>query len=108
MYRAQRFDVIANVSDSEGIPVSLMEASAAGIPMVATDVGGNGEIVNVGNGVLIPADCDGATIGAALLRFKDRAAAAAWRNAARADWERHFNAHTNYHRFGRALQQVLE
>lgn len=107
LYRTERFDVIVNVSDYEGIPVSLMEASAAGIPMVATDVGGNGEIVNAGNGVLIPADSDGAAIGATLLRFRDRPVAAAYRKAARAGWEQHFNADANYHRFGRALTQVL-
>lgn len=33
-------DVIVNASDTEGIPVSLMEAASAGIPAIAFDVGG--------------------------------------------------------------------
>jgi len=103
LYREEQFDVIVNVSDNEGIPVSLMEASAAGIPMVATDVGGTAEIVNAANGVLIPADADVPTIAAALRRFADRRAARAWRHAARAWWEVRYDAAVNYALFGRAL-----
>lgn len=103
LYRDEPFDAIVNVSDNEGIPVSLMEASAAGIPMVATDVGGSAEIVNSGNGVLIPADADTATIAAAILRFRDRGAARALRTAARQFWAARFDAATNYGLFGRNL-----
>jgi len=46
-----------NLSSSEGLPVSMMEVAALGIPIVATDVGGVSEIVGDGvNGKLIPAD----------------------------------------------------
>jgi glycosyltransferase involved in cell wall biosynthesis len=103
LYRDEPFDVIVNVSDNEGIPVSLMEASSAAIPMVATDVGGNAEIVDASNGVLIPADADTATIAAAILRFNDRAAARAYRAAARESWDARFNAAINYRLFGRKL-----
>ncbi|WP_051933639.1 glycosyltransferase [Massilia sp. BSC265] len=103
LYRADAFDLIVNVSDSEGIPVSLMEAASAGIPIVATDVGGSPEIIGGANGVLVPADADAATIAAAIARFKDRDAAAAWRRAARRHWDERFNAAVNYDRFGRIL-----
>ena len=103
VYRDEGFDAIVNVSDTEGIPVSLMEAGAAGIPMIATDVGGTAEIVNAANGVLIHADADVATIAAAMLRFRDRSAARACRKSARLHWEAHFNAAANYGRFARTL-----
>ena len=103
VYRDEGFDAIVNVSDTEGIPVSLMEAGAAGIPMIATDVGGTAEIVNAANGVLIHADADVATIAAAMLRFRDRSAARAWRRAARLHWETHFDAAANYGRFAHTL-----
>jgi glycosyltransferase involved in cell wall biosynthesis len=106
-YRDAAFDVIVNVSDSEGIPVSLMEASAVGIPMVATDVGGSGEIVNASNGRLIHEDAGPATIAAALMSFHDRRRALASRSIARAFWNQHFNAHTNYARFGDALRRSM-
>lgn len=38
-------DFFVNLSDSEGIPVSIMEAMSMGVPAIARNVGGNGEIV---------------------------------------------------------------
>ncbi len=37
--------VLINVSSSEGVPVSIMEAMSYGIPVIATDVGGVAEII---------------------------------------------------------------
>jgi glycosyltransferase involved in cell wall biosynthesis len=42
------FDVFALSSTSEGYSIALLEAAAAGLPIVATDVGGNREIVSDG------------------------------------------------------------
>lgn len=106
LYREQRFDVIVNVSSNEGIPVSLMEASSVGIPMVATDVGGNREIVNETNGILIPGDADIPTIASALAHFHDRASASAYRARARSVWQNKFNAAHNYSRFGQSLADI--
>jgi glycosyltransferase involved in cell wall biosynthesis len=108
LYGEERFDVFVNVSDSEGIPVSLMEASAVGIPMVATDVGGNSEIVNADNGILLPSDPDVETIASALLRFTDRSFALTCRRNARAQWEAKYNAAVNHDSFGRQLIRILE
>lgn len=48
---------LVNLSESEGLPVSMMESASLGIPIVATDVGGVSEIVHDGqDGRLIPAD----------------------------------------------------
>ena len=43
-------------SDNEGTPVSLIEASAAARPGVATDVGGVREVVTDRTGILVPPD----------------------------------------------------
>lgn len=49
------FDVFALSSDDEGYPTSLIEAMAAGRPVVATDVGGVSEVARHGeSGLLIP------------------------------------------------------
>ncbi|WP_426117385.1 glycosyltransferase [Massilia sp. PWRC2] len=107
-YRDAAFDVIVNVSDSEGIPVSLMEASSVGIPMVATDVGGSSEIVNAANGILIEASASPARIAAALLTFTNKSLARSYRIRARSDWSTSFNAQCNYLNFGRALLRSME
>lgn len=47
-------DVFALNSDYEGMPHVLLEAMAAGLPVVATEAGGNGEVVeHERNGILV-------------------------------------------------------
>lgn len=45
LYKEKHFDIFINVSSSEGLPVSIMEAISFGIPVIATDVGGTSEII---------------------------------------------------------------
>lgn len=48
-------DIFALCSNYEGLPISIIEAMRAGLPVVATDVGGVGELVEDGhNGFLVP------------------------------------------------------
>lgn len=65
-----KVDVFINTSESEGVPVSIMEAMAVGIPAIAPAVGGISEIVNNYNGVLMSADPDPVEIVEALSKFK--------------------------------------
>lgn len=55
--RSQKIDVLICTSESEGIPVSMMEALAHGIPILSVNVGGISEIVSNGkNGELLTAN----------------------------------------------------
>lgn len=58
-------DIAVLSSANEGTPVALIEAAAAGLPLVATDVGGVREVVVAGTGELVAAG-DAAALGAAI------------------------------------------
>ncbi|MDX3763441.1 glycosyltransferase [Streptomyces sp. AK02-04a] len=52
-------DMVLLTSDNEGMPVSLIEAGLAGVPVVATNVGSVGEVVHDGQtGLLARPDAD--------------------------------------------------
>ena len=48
-------DVAVNTSDSESLSNVILEAMAAGLPVVAYELGGNAELLNQERGTLIPA-----------------------------------------------------
>jgi glycosyltransferase involved in cell wall biosynthesis len=51
------FDLFVQASNSEGLPNVLLEASSAGLPIVATDAGGTHEVIQDGQtGLLVPVD----------------------------------------------------
>src|SRR5690606_2485177 len=65
-------DVFLLSSVSEGISVTLLEAMAARLPIVATQVGGNPEVVDHGrNGLLSPRGDDAALARNLLMLLRD-------------------------------------
>lgn len=106
LYRDTCFDVFINVSRSEGLPVSLMEAASVGLPLIATDVGGSSEIAGPETGILLPSDPDADTVAGALLRFSDKQWAQGLRARSRACWEEKFDARKNHHAFAKALLEM--
>ena len=64
-------DIFVNASDVESLPRSILEAIAAGVPVLATDVFGTGELIRDGvSGWLMTAN-DHTSITAGLLRALD-------------------------------------
>lgn len=79
-------DVFVLPSRSEGYSIALLEACAAALPVVATDVGGNREIVRQGfNGDLVAAGDPGA-LAATLERLLSDPARAQRMGAAGREW----------------------
>ena len=62
-------DVVVNTSDNEGMPVSLIEAMAAGLPVVATDVGGTSSVVEQDRTGHLVAAGDAPAVAASCLRL---------------------------------------
>jgi glycosyltransferase involved in cell wall biosynthesis len=59
-------DLYVSSSVSEGISLTILEGMSAGLPVIATAVGGTPEIVDASCGILVPAR-DGAALGAAIV-----------------------------------------
>jgi glycosyltransferase involved in cell wall biosynthesis len=67
------FDVFALPSQTEGLSIALLEACATSLPVVASAVGGNPEIIHDGStGLLVPSD-DAPALQQALNRLLDDA-----------------------------------
>lgn len=62
------YDVFCLISDSEGLPMSALEAASAGLPLVLSNVGGCAELID-GNGVLV--DNDSQSIREAFFILRD-------------------------------------
>lgn len=97
-YRNQPVDAFVLLSDGEGLPVSIQEALAYGIPVVATNVGGVAEAVGSDNGALVPADASSARVADAMqaLLLAPERERAARREAAWQRWARDFDARRNH------------
>lgn len=80
------FTLFAMSSISEGYSIALLEACASALPIVATQVGGNGEIVTDGsNGLIVPAR-DPRALGQAMLTVLDDPERAQRMGLAGRDW----------------------
>jgi len=98
-WRRLRPSALVNVSSSEGVPVSMMEAMSLGIPVIGTSVGGVPEIVVHGaNGHLLSQHPEPAEIVAAIRSFAEMSpdqfgilSEGAWRT-----WNERFRADTNF------------
>jgi glycosyltransferase involved in cell wall biosynthesis len=98
-----RAAVFALPSYAEGLPMSLLEAMAAGCPVVATPVGGIPDLVTHDvNGLLVPPGNPQALADALQRILRDRALAARLGNAARQTIANRFNAERSLER----LEQV--
>ncbi len=74
--------VVVNPSRTDNLPISLLEALAAGVPIVSTDVGGIPYVVEHGATALLVAPGDADAMAAAILRLlEDRALASQLRAA---------------------------
>lgn len=99
-------DLFVNVSSSEGVPVSIMEALSMSLPVLATAVGGTPEIVDNSVGSLVEA-----TISPDQLMHEIEAIAASsrygtLRTNARERWAQRSNAATLYQQFCQSLLTI--
>lgn len=85
------FDVFVLSSRTEGIPIVLLEAMAAGVPVVSTRVGGVPDVVSAEEALLVPSEDPQALAAAIDAVRRDPAAARRRAIAARLRLERDFS-----------------
>lgn len=108
-YRATPITAFVNASNGEGVPVSIMEAQAAGIPVVATNAGGTSEIVHDGeNGIVVPVDIEPDEFASALEKVfnlsLDRYRS--WSQDAIETWKKYSDADKQYQDFSREVTNL--
>jgi colanic acid/amylovoran biosynthesis glycosyltransferase len=106
-YAEKKYDVFINVSENEGVPVSIMEAMSFGKIIVATNVGGTAEIVENGvNGFLLDKDFTNAQLTSTLTKIAllDPEEFDYMCRQSRRIWEERCNAATNYEEFYQQLE----
>ena len=107
-YKEFKPNLFINVSTTEGVPVSIMEAMSFGTPVIATNVGGNGEIVNSSNGILLSANPSEEEVKNAILNMFERKenVISAYRENAFQTWRDEYNSEKNYSDFCASLLEL--
>lgn len=103
------FDFLINVSSTEGIPVSMMEAMSFGIPCIGTHVGGVGEIIKTGsNGFLLSPNPSTKEIQQTILTYFNLNSEVKMqlRQNAYNFWDDEYNAEKNYTEFISIIQEL--
>lgn len=99
-YRNNNVDIFINVSDNEGIPVSIMEAMSFGIPCIGRAVGGNPEIIHDGvSGYLLKKDAESSEIAELIERYMDDVSYRIGSDSVLSFFEQNYEASHNYERF---------
>ena len=109
-YASEDVHLFVNCSDTEGTPVSIMEAMSYGIPCIARDVGGNREVVDNDCGILLPTRADAHVLATAIERIAEMANDdyRTLRICAREKIEKEFNDAVNYTAYARQIAEISE
>ncbi len=101
-------DLFTNMSKSEGIPVSIMEAMSFGIPVLATNVGGVSEVIDNGAGILIQQDSDPKLISEKIMAFINLTDSEKieMRKNAFEQWRKFYDAQKNFKTFCIFLKNI--
>ena len=92
-------DLFISLSNSEGKPVSIMEAHSYAIPVVASNVGGIAEQVNEDNGSLLSEDLSALEIAKKLYSYKSVELRKRKSIASLGTWRADYDARRNYTEF---------
>lgn len=101
-YSENHVDIFVNVSSTEGIPVSIMEAMSAGIIPIATNAGDTRELVDQSCGYLLDVEFNNDHLAHIILNIRQNDFENKRKNA-RHKWGSFYNGEINYTRLGELL-----
>lgn len=110
-YKNNKVDLFINVSSTEGLPVSIMEAISFGIPCLATDVGGTSEIIIDGiTGKLIPKDFENSFLAQEIENIinMDKDDYNILRKKTRNFWKENYQAKNNFKNFAKRIINIRD
>ncbi|CEN94060.1 MAG: glycosyltransferase [Paeniclostridium sordellii] len=106
-YYKNEINLFINVSSTEGLPVSIMEAISFGIPVIATNVGGVREIIDSNkNGYLLNEEFKSSELSNMILKFIEMGSSkyVNMRNESFKKWSNEFNSEKNYEKYFHELK----
>jgi glycosyltransferase involved in cell wall biosynthesis len=110
-YRSNFIDCFITVSESEGTPISILEALNCGIPIIATAVGGLVDLVSEENGYLLPHTPSDEEVSEALfkvysMRYSKKLEA--MKRASKLRWHSQYNSSVNHVEFFKFIQKIAQ
>ncbi|CAN5418167.1 glycosyltransferase [soil metagenome] len=102
-------NVFLNLSTAEGLPFSIIEAIAFGIPVIATDVFGSSEVCTHESGMLLPKELDAVLVAGIISKFRNSEMnTISFRKSVKEFWDREYNSEKNYPDFiRRAFSNIM-
>jgi glycosyltransferase involved in cell wall biosynthesis len=99
-YKSNSINMMLLVSESEGVPMSLVEACSFGIPLFGCNSGGNSEIINTETGMLFSENFNPKEVAELITSFMgSNKNSIEFRKGVREFWKNNFEAEKNYNKF---------
>ncbi len=106
-YSITPINLFINLSESEGIPVSIMEAISFSIPVIATDVGGVSEIVTEETGLLFNKNPNLDKIAELINNFsEENIFSLKFRTKIYNFWKKNYNSKFNFQNFSNKIKDL--
>ena len=105
-YQNEPVDLFLHLSSTEGLPKSIMEALASGIPVIATDAGGTSEIVDDSVGKILPVNFTVKEASTAIWNFYKYSDKEVFRTKSKQRWSECVDAKKNYQQLVLLLKNI--
>ena len=108
-YSKNKIDLFINSSESEGLPISILEALSFGIPVIAPDIGGISEVIkNKSNGILLRKNHNYKDLLYAIEIFIDNDNKLLFKENSYKMFKNKFELNLNYSKFFKKIETIVQ